>query len=349
MGVRRKAAVAAVGLLVVVGLVAAAFATGVLGAPSAGLIDHGDWGTVTENETEVVTTVWVDNPNPFGITLGNSVGVEYQLYLNGVGLAEGEKRGVDIPAGNTTVDISTYVRNDAIAPWWVAFVEDNETVHLRAESTADIDDGTVVADLPTQNRTMLANSTPVIDALSQSAAEAEGNYTRTVDTGLSEETLGYEVRRGWASWGRVTDGTTTVNFHYRIHNPSSVAPVPAVPEGLGMRIGMNNVTLFEAQGDRFDATETERSAVIPPNETQSVTFTVRMNNSNVDDWFRSHVRNDERTTVETRVQLVFEAGGETFRLPRLDGPGYTCEFQTAIMVDDQSTTTDCAQPDSVPP
>ncbi|MFB6088117.1 MAG: hypothetical protein ABEJ85_06310, partial [Haloarculaceae archaeon] len=60
----------AVVLLLLVAVLVVAYFLGIIGVPSTGLVDRGDWGTVTDDRTEIVTTLWVKNPNPVGIALG---------------------------------------------------------------------------------------------------------------------------------------------------------------------------------------------------------------------------------------------------------------------------------------
>jgi len=375
MGVLRKLVVAVVLLVVVI---AAAFVTGLLGTPSAGLEDHGDWGNVTENRTEIITTVWVDNPNPVGIKVSDSVEVSYQLTLNDVQLATGGKSGISVPSGNNTVPVSTYLHNEDIAPWWVSFVNDNETIPVRAESTAKLD-GMVsaTADLPTYETTLLTNSTPVITALSEVASGTEGEYTETLsgdeledrlgssvgddlvsDGSLtdteSEVTVGYEIREGWAEWGEVDENTTTVYFHFRVHNPGDV-PVPASPENVGINVDMNGVEMFSGQAndttlvnaDEFAVDDSLGGRVLEPGETQNAVYAVEMDNDKIDDWFRSHVTNGEQTDIRTEMKLVFSIGDVEFAVPAENPIAYTCELQTAILVDDQATETNCGEIDSL--
>lgn len=347
MGILRKVGVVVLVIAIIVAGIGVAFFTGILGTPSAGLKDHGDWGNVSQERTEVITTVWVNNPNPIGLKIGSSTSVSYQLNLNGIAMANGEKAGISIPSGNSTISISTYIQNSNIPPWWVAFIQNNETLEIRAESSAHIEAGplTTTVDLPTQRKTALQDSTPVINALSQAAAAAEGNYTKPMPTG---DKVGYQIRRGWAEWGRVTNETTTVLFHFRVHNPSRRVPVPAVPDGLGMSVDMNNITMFRAQGDEFSPKNLDGDSSIQPGETQEVVLEVQMDNSKIDDWFRSHVRKEEQTQIRTRLQLVFSYQDTTFRIPEERGPAYTCQLQTAILIDNQNTATNCGQPSSVP-
>lgn len=343
MGTLKKVGAAVGILLLIIGVVVLAFYMGVLGVPTGGLEDPGDWGNVTEDRTEVITTFWVENPNPIGITVGDSVGVDYSLALNGVNVANGEKNGINIRPGRNTVQLSTYIQNNNLAPWWVAFIQNNETIDLSVDATANIESGiaTPSIDIPDQERTLLNNSTPIVNALSQAAAVTEEESPYTVAG------YGYEVRRGWASWGQVNQESTTVLFHFEIHNPNEVRVPTPVPEGVGISADMNGVKLLNAQGDEFSVRDIGPDT-IPPGETREVVIEVQMDNSKVDDWFRSHVRRGENTEIETRMQLVFDVQGSTLRIPQDAGPAYTCNLQTGIFVDNQSTTTNCAEPPSVP-
>jgi LEA14-like dessication related protein len=164
----------AAGLIALVVVIAGAFAVGILGVPSGGVEDVGDWGKAEEEQTEIVTTLWVDNPNPIGVNL--------TINMNGVPVAEGNKTGVSVGSGNNTIELRTFLQNEQLQPWWVTYVRNNETIHVTADGEATIDAGVGDADVPFPNveETMLADQTPIITSLSESAAAAEGDYTRTV-------------------------------------------------------------------------------------------------------------------------------------------------------------------------
>jgi LEA14-like dessication related protein len=343
------------------------FVLGIVGTPSAGLVDAGDWGAVTDERTEVVTTVWVDNPNPVGVAFGESLTVDYAIVMNGVVLAEGEQSDIAVPAGNSTERIRTDLVNDRLADWWVEFVRADETIELAVDGTLTVRAGplgerTVPVEPP--NRTILADDRPVVGALSASANATSGTYTESVeasdvddtvvdDVGLAGDgsvTVGYEVRRGWATWGAVTDEETVVVFHLLVHNPGDV-PVPAAPNGIGLAVDTNDVRLLETESDEFTLRSVGPDAVIQPGETREVTVSVTMDNERVDDWFTSHVREDagpgtEATAVSSGFQVVFEepATETTFRLPRDSPATYDCQFSTRILVDEQPVETTCGAP-----
>ncbi|MFB6082892.1 MAG: PKD domain-containing protein [Halorientalis sp.] len=373
MSLARRAGVVLLVVAVVVAGVGAAFVAGVFGTPSAGLADRGDWGNVSESRTEVVTTVWVDNPNPVGFAVGDSVDVSYRLFLNGVTLASGDKSGIAIPPGNDTLRLSTDIRNRNLPPWWAAFVRANETVLLRVDASATVG-GAVSAtvDLPSKKETLLADETPIVTSLSEAASGMEGTYTETVSServgeriGLtwltllstryvtgrdSNVTVGYEVREGWAEWGPVTDETTTVYFHFRIHNPGDV-PVPAAPSTLGVDVELNDVELFSATANdtslrnpsAFTDSDVFGGRVLEPGETEAAVYAVEMENERIDEWFRSHVRRGEHTDVRVEGKLVFSLRDLAFAVPAESPVAYTCDLQTGMLVDGQNTSTNCGQ------
>lgn len=337
----RKVAIAVVSIILLTGGV---FAILAVGQPSGGVQDVGDWGNITEERTEIVTTLWVKNPNAIGLS-SNNLRATYQIQLNGVNLAEGNKDGIDIQSGNNTIQLSTYLRNNRIEDWWVNYISSNETINVRASGEVHIGD-TVTFGFPEQSRTLLENSTPVLTSLTNAARGLEGEYTKSesVGAGPTEEdvTVGYEIQRGWATWGTVNEDDTTVLFHLQIHNPGDV-PVPAVPDGLGVSVDMNDIRLFRAQEDAVSPRNVEQDEVIRPGETREVVLAVTMDNDKVDNWFTSHVRRGEYSNVTVQLQLVFniDETGTTLRVPREGGITYQCELQTGILKDGQSTSTTC--------
>lgn len=328
----RIARIALLGVGLVVGLaalVAALWYLGIVGAPTAGVEDPGDWGTVTEDRTEIETTVWIDNPNPFGIRTGK-LSAEYDVILNGVAVAEGRKEGIAIASGNQTKTLSTFLINDRLPEWWAEYVRADETVEATVDGTVRADVGPGASHDLQYERTMLEGERPVIEALSAAANGTEGEYPQGAPA--------FEVRNGWATWGSVDESTTTIRFHFRVHNPNP-APVPAAPQGVNVRIRMNGLTMLETRGREFSMEDVDRDAVLGPGETREVVVRVAMSNDRIDEWFTSHVRRGELTDVETRLSLVFE--GPAGRSVEVPAATYTCQVQTAILVDGQETDTNC--------
>lgn len=328
-------------------------------APSFGITDYGDWGAVGQDEIEVVHTLWIDNPNPAGVSIGDAITVEYQATINDVDLASGQKEGFSIQNGNNTVEVTTVLATDKVVPWWVNFVENDETITYRLQSQAEVRAGlSYRADLPEQTGQALTDQTPVESALDQAASEVEGRYTCEVGatgedacfgqgagTGTqvgTGQTAGVEVVDGSAEWGRVTEEQTTILFDFQVENVGDV-PVVLDLRHLGASVSLNDNDLLRATGQDHTVRGVSGDAVLLPGQTRNVTYVVTMDNSRVDDWFKSHVRRDELSDVQIQLQLVFgiEDTDLALRVPTDGGVQYDCQLQTAILEDDQTSETTC--------
>ncbi len=325
--VSTKVAAAVVGV-VLVSTAAAAWAGGAFEAPSAGVVEAGEWGAVTEERTEVVTTVWVDNPNPVVAAAGTPVTVEYSVAMNGVTLAAGD-RGLSLQQGNQTREITVALRNDRLQEWWVAYVRADETVRTDVEATARGGVGPARDSFTVEREnTHLANETPMIDAVEGAVSELEGTYVGGDGDPLAE------VRAVTATWGPADTDTTTVRLRATVHNAGD-EPLPAAAfEDLTATVRANGVPLVDVDRRAVDLATVDAGETIAPGETRTVTFGVPIDTDRVDDWFRSHVRNGERTDLSVRVQATVEdpATGRVVTVPRGDAT-FDCTFQTAILVD----------------
>jgi len=335
----KRLAVGAVGLLVgLIAILVIAYLTGIIGLPSVGVDDPGDWGNSTENSTDIITTLNVNNPNPIGVSLSSGFSAEYQVAMNDVELVTGSRDSISIPKGSSTIELRSRLDNEKLTPWWVAFVRNNETIEMRATGSADV--SAVVSktiSFPAFEQTLLEDQRPVVDSFDAAVSDMEGSYT--ADAGLAS--AGYEIRDASAEWGEVTEPTSNMTLTFEIHNPGDV-PVPLVPDGFRLNATGNDVPLFTAGSDALTPQNVTSDATLPPGETETVVYTVAMDNENIDAWFVSHVRNGEQTDFVIKPQLEFSVPDTNvgITIPR-DGPGYRCSLQTGILVDNQTTQTDC--------
>lgn len=341
----KRIAVGAVGLIVgLIVIVAIAYLTGIIGLPSVGVEDPGDWGNSTANSTEIVTTLNVNNPNPIGVTISSGFSAEYQVALNDVELVSGSRDSISIPKGESTITLRSTLDNEQLTPWWVAFVRNNETIEMRATGSADIDAlVSKTIDFPAFEQTLLADQRPVVDSFDGAVSEMEGAYT--ADAGLAS--AGYEIRNASAAWGEVTEPTSNMTLTFEIHNPGDV-PVPLVPDGFRLNATGNDVPLFTAGRDALTPQNVSPDAMLAPGETRTVVYTVSMSNENIDEWFVSHVQNNEQTqfVIEPKMEFAVPELDVGITVPQ-DGPGYSCALQTGILVDNQTTQTNCGSGGSV--
>ncbi|WP_049924524.1 Water stress and hypersensitive response domain-containing protein [Halopiger djelfimassiliensis] len=317
-----------VGLIVTVG---GLFAVGVLGIPDAGLEDN-SWGAVSDEEIEVITTVWLDNPNP-GLE-PDELTVEYALAMNGVDLADGSAADVAVPSGNTTTELRTDLRYDRLPAWWVSHVRNGEVSDLQVGVTAHAALGplegspshTYEDDKRTELEPMIADA----------VAGQEGEHSLSpVSLGsgpqrqLVEPTV--EIRETEAEWGTVTDERTELHLSVDVHNPNAYPlPTPA----LTGEMEFNNRSVAEWKATEVELLDGTYDETIPPQRSREITFVVVLDNDDVVDWFATHVDNEEVTDAEVRAQFAMNVNGETVTIPE-DEAAINCEYdlRTDIFVD----------------
>lgn len=300
----RKAVTVVLGLGIVVG---GAFVGGLLGVPSVERVDN-QFGGVNETQTAIETDLLVNNPNPVGIRLG-SLSVNYSVSMNDVEMAVGQKEGIGIASGNSTVNLTTYLQNERIPEWWVTHINNGETTDMTVSATAK-------SGLIGQSATFQpASETIETDILGQFNSTED----RPVDANMAlVEDPVMIIKETSANWGEATSTATPIDMRFDVHNPKNS---PVAISNIGYNITMNDVQVGEG--------ETAETETIPPQSTETVSFTTDIQNQNLDDWWVSHIENNQVTELRIDFYAEVEPPGtdETVRVP-LDDMTYTQTIET---------------------
>jgi LEA14-like dessication related protein len=304
---RLQVALAAFGLLTA--SVVGAFAVGLVGAPSVVAVEN-RFGDVNQNRTIINTGLTVDNPNPIGVRLGDST-VNYTVLMNDVEMARGSKAGLRIGSGNSTLPFRTRMFNERIPPWWVSHIRNDEVTNVTIDATVRTSVlGNRSVDLDQQQEV----ETDIISAFAS-------DETRPVDgpsNPLYDNPVLY-INSTDAEWGEVDRRATPIPMEFVVYNPQLE---PYTITEVGYDISMNGVPM--GQGT------TDETYVIPGGTTETIRTTPTIDNRNLDEWWVSHLENDQRTTLRidfyARVELPT---GNEIRVP-LDRLTYTQEFETDI-------------------
>jgi LEA14-like dessication related protein len=286
---------ATVVVLLVTGI-GGAWTLGVVGTPSVQGVEN-EFGGVNESTTVIDSDLVVDNPNPIGVQLGNFT-ASYAVEMNGIQMATGEKQGLDVAKqGNTSVPLRTEMNNSKLPAWWVSHVENDEQTTLTVD--ASVHSGIFGQSFSPQVSREV--NTDIIDAFNS-------DEDRPIDANqplVSDPVLW--LNRTTGSWGDVNENRTEVEMAFDLHNPKAV---PLTITEIGYDIRMNGVTMGEGA--------TEQSVVIPASGTRTVEATTRIDNQNLDEWWVTHLQNDQVTTLELEFYAVVDlsgAGGDTVRIP----------------------------------
>lgn len=314
-------------------LVASLAFLGITQKPDFGVSDRGDWQEADEKNITVATEAWISNPSRISINYSD-VSLSYRAILNGVILVEGKREGVSIKKGNQTKKIESQLKYNRIPEWWARHVRNNEKSELQIPLTVKASTGpiTVPYHAIIYSDTL---QTDIIGVMDQAVKNTEGEYN--LGTEIAGRTTGpkIEVKGGSAEWGQVTPETTNLIVDMKVKNPNSY-PIP-VP-GLAGDIEMNTVKLLEWETNSTEIISGPQDRVIAPGESEQITFRVAMSNEKIDDWFISHVKNEEYTEAQLNLKMVFEMSGQRVELPKGEGINCDFSFQTAILEDHNSSS-----------
>jgi len=268
-------------------LVGGGFLLGVFGVPSVTGVQN-QFGTVNDTATVIETDLSVNNPNPIGVALGGA-SVNYTVFMNDVPMASGLKEGLAVGSGNSTLNFTTVMRNEQIPQWWYTHIrEDEETQVLIDARVRSSTLGGQTVELP-QEKTV---ETDIVGAFNS-------DETRPVDANqpvVSDPVL--YINETSADWDdeNLSPEQTPINMSFTVYNPK---PAPYTVTRIGYNITMNEIAVGEGG--------TEEAIVIPPGETRTIRANTVINNTRLDEWWVSHLQNNQVTRLYIDFSLVVES------------------------------------------
>ncbi|MFC7082233.1 LEA type 2 family protein [Halorussus caseinilyticus] len=306
----KVAAVLAAGLVVSAAGLGAAVSAGVvsLQPPSVESVEN-QWGEVSQERTGIQTKIVVNNPNEVGVP--GVAGVSYDVAMNDVTVAEGSSGGVSLSPGRNEVTLRTDIDNEKIPAWWASHINNGEktTVSVRPSVEASV----LSKGLPDRDRTF---ETDMLSSFDSDTAQSVQFGNETLMT----------VEETEASWGQATAERTPLRFAGTVSNPNGA---PITFSKVGYEVSMNDVTVAEGT--------TEDGIEIAGESTETIRINSTLDNRKLDDWWVSHLRNDEQTTLDVSVFAVAETDEGTRRVP-LPFMSQQVVFETDILAGGQATT-----------
>ena len=308
LGGKLKVIVAVIGLLACAA--GGSYALGLVGAPSVTGVEN-RFGDVSDSTTRIESDMAVSNPNPIGVSLGGTTAT-YTVEMNGIEMARGEKAGVSIPKGNSSLHFSTAMDNGKIPAWWTSHLRNGE--HTDLAVNANVHSSLVGASFaaPKVERSI---DTDVIGEFNSSERRPIN-----VNRPFVEDPVAY-IEQTNATWGEISTERTPIELRFTVSNPKSV---PITVSEVGYDLTMNDVAMGEGA--------TERTYVIPPGGTRTIETTVILRNERLDEWWATHLRNDQVTDLRidfyARIDLS-AVGGGSVRVP-LNDLTYTKEIETDL-------------------
>jgi LEA14-like dessication related protein len=253
------------------------------------------WGEVRDDETEVRTTVRIDNPTDEAYADLLALVVDQRTTIAGVTASEGTERVEDLPRGSGTVEVTSTMPHSVVPEWWAAHLENGERSRSRTELDADADVAvtTLPVDLPDRNSTVETDTLADLDDDSTRAVESEETGRRLLT-----------VHSTSAEYVDPTPERATIVVRADLENDNPLSSVTI--RDVDYTVALNDVTL----ADRT-APETH---TLDPGERRTVEFTLVLNNSRMAAWWPTHVRRNEVSTLDRSATATVETGGDTERV-----------------------------------
>lgn len=287
-----------------IGIIILGFITGILSIPSIKKISN-KWGNISDDITEIISGITIENSNPFKIILPR-VKVDYNLKMNNIEMAHGKIDNINLQKGETTIEVTSYLDNSKIPEWWISHIKNNETTIIKIEPLVVIDVGFTEPHISIPSKTI-----PINTNLLENANIFE---EKTIEIGPIDITM----KSVSAEWGNVTNNITELIFDVTIFNPISYnIPMPRI----SYNISMNNITIgIGSIADNF---------ILQANNATLINLITKIDNNQLDDWFISHLQNNENSTLKVIISSEIEYEGINFKIN--DFLIYTHEFDTDIL------------------
>jgi len=251
-----------------------------------------EWGEVRDEETDVVTTVDLWNPNEERYADLLSLVVDQRTTIAGVTAIDDTDRVRDVPVGTGQVQFVTQKSHSVVPEWWAAHLRNGERSAVRTELDAEADVAVTRLPVDLEDR----NSTLETDTL----GDLNDDSTRPVTSGGRTVLTVHSTSAEYVD-PTPEEATIVVRADLENENPLESVTIREVD----YRIDINDVTLAD---DRAPESHT-----LDPGERRTVEFTLTLDNSRMAAWWPTHVRRGERSVIQRSATATIETGGDAER------------------------------------
>ncbi len=280
-----------------------------------------EWGEINDEYSEIRTRIVLDGASLVDFHV-DSVGLRYDATMNGVRVAQSEKKGVSLNRRNTTIHLSARIPQDSLLEWWGSHINNDErtTLIIRPHLTVDVPS----LDLSTIDFAGVLPTRTGVDYISVETPNYTNEFTTSIADAIStRETMRarvlgktvFAVPEVDADWGTVDDERTPLNVAVSLRNPNLFA---VGFEDLRYTVSMNGVEV----GGR-----TVEDFTLPARGETTVESRAVLRNQRIADWWTTHLRRGERTTTKISLDGTVRALGFS---RAIGGRSYTDSFETDL-------------------
>jgi LEA14-like dessication related protein len=263
-----------------------------LTVPTVGETDR-QWGEVTESTTEVITSIGLENTSDIEkLRDVTTLSVSRTTTINDVSVVD-STTGYDLPPAGEPLTVTSEMDNDRVNEWWADHLNAGERSTISTTATTLVDVGVTRFDVPTDDRS------------SNLETDLLAGFNTEEDQPVEEDGQTYLVAESTsAEWGEATPQVAPMNARSVLRNEQ---PVPITVVKIDYTVSLNDVTL----ADDSHAEDT----VIAPGETETVALTMALDNTKMDAWWVTHIRNGESSLLDVNATATINVAGEMRTVP----------------------------------
>lgn len=259
------------------------------------------WGNITHSESEILTEIVVNNPNPISLPIKDILN---EVYMNELKMGEGKALKAEMPPGISSLIISTKIINGKIPEWWTTHLKNNETTKVNFK-------GFVIFDLKITEFRYPFEQTSLIKT--NILSNLSSNEPRDIRVGPITLT----VVSTSSYWGKIEKDYTEIITIAKIYN-DGYFPVPVTK--FRYTVEMNRIKLADGMSNV--------ATVIPPKSEATLTLITKIDNKLLDEWFVSHLKNGERTEFRAVIEPFVEVFGKEISFVLIEDKS---SFETRIL------------------
>lgn len=263
-------------------------------------ISH-QWGEVTSETAEIITTITVYNPNPFILPVKR---VQTELFMAGIKVGIGESKELEMKAeGEFPIYVATIIQREKIPQMWVNHLKQGEVSEmvLLGELVFDLLITEFTLPLPPYRRTLATNLLGNLEGILRKA-----EMTEIAPFG---ENVPFKMVIGAisANWGEVTKERTELRLVALVHNDSDFP--------ITISRALAQVTLNEMPAG--DGRLAEEYRLLPNSETD-VEIILALDNEMMVELFLPRIENGEKSVFSMKASFVFDLPPEMVALTGKD-------------------------------
>ncbi len=266
-----------------------------------------DWGQVTVATTEVVATITIYNPNSVPLPVKR---ITCDIKIDGIKVGKAETINLQIEEeAEFPIKISAKIDNTKIPDLWAEHIRRNEKSEASMELHATFDLGGVDFTIPfTIKRPIETDLLSYLKEIDPIPVEK-----RIEIPILGEKTVfSISLERLSGKWGPTTPQTSQINLSANVYNdnlyPLLVPKMRCTIESNGISLGSGETGLINA---------------FLPKSSNDLEIVTTLNSGLMNEWFVRHIQQDEISTFNIQVLMVFEVPQEILQLIGQDGLSIT--------------------------